>query len=92
MKSKILLPLLAVVFALAGAFTSSPVVQMGWYDPGTGGVEGVISTPGDTPTCSLSGDNICKIYSAPFDFNAYDSKAHAETGGETGLLRFTPVP
>lgn len=91
MKRKILLPLLAVVFALAGAFASSPVVQMGWYNPGTGGEEGEITSPGgDTPVCGLSGSNTCKIQIGFDEYDAYNTQADANTYQSSGLLKFTP--
>lgn len=96
MKSKILLPLLAVVFALAGAFASSPVAQMGWFDSNGpaegGGVHYEISIPDDDRTCSTSATtSVCKIVIGSTEFNAFDTKANAEANGglgTVGLLRY----
>ncbi|MBX2968258.1 MAG: hypothetical protein KF803_02720 [Cyclobacteriaceae bacterium] len=92
MKSKILLPLLAVLFAVAGALATPMLVQSGWYDsngPGVpgGGMEGSITTPsGDTPVCGSLGQQVCKIGF----FDAYNSQEAAENADENGLLRYTP--
>ena len=96
MKNKILLPLLAVVLAMVGAFASSPMAQMGWYDsngaPAGGGVQTSITIPGASPTCSTTAtSHVCKIVVGLTEFNAYNSQANAENGGgngTTGLLKY----
>lgn len=90
---KFILPLVAVLFALAGALASPTLAQIGWYDsngpsPG-GGVQGNITTPpGNTPVCTSLGSQVCRIGI----FEAYNSKAAAEAAQPSGMLRFTPVP
>jgi hypothetical protein len=97
MKRKMILPLLAVVFALASAFTTTPLVQQGWYDSNGstegGGVLGDITTPGgDDPVCTpISGDHLCKISVGEFERNAFNTKANSEEDGDngtTGRLRY----
>jgi hypothetical protein len=89
MKNKFMLPLLAILFALAGAIASPVLSQSGWYDvDGTGPnapVFGTITTPGDTPTCGSSGDRICKVGSS----FAYSTAAGATNSDETKLLKYT---
>lgn len=92
MKTKIVLPLLAVALALVTAF-ATPVAQTGWYDEdGTGpapAVSGTITTPaGDTPVCGQYGASICTIN---FAF-AYADANSATNQLTSGLLRFDPEP
>ena len=85
MLRKMFIPLLAVAFAVAGAF-ASPVSQMGWFKSGSGvGVQGVITIPGDTPVCLITNTaHTCFIGSAV----AYDSKTDAENQTTTGVLKY----
>ncbi|QLH32263.1 MAG: hypothetical protein HWD62_07295 [Cyclobacteriaceae bacterium] len=94
MKSKFILPLLAVVFAVAGALAAPMLAQIGWYDSNGssagGGMQGTITTPpGDTPVCSVSATNqICKIRVGLVDHNAFNTKENAESANQAGLLRY----
>lgn len=90
MKIKLVLPLVAMLMAIVGAFATPSFVQMGWYDvDGPGGADphpGNITTPsGDTPVCGESGTSICQI---DF-FNAYVDGPSASAQGDAGLLRYT---
>ena len=94
MKHKLILPLFAVAFALAGAFASPLLVQTGWYDSNGaeagGGVQGNITDPpGDTPACSISAtSHQCRITTDEGDVDAYDTQQHAETLNSAGLLKY----
>lgn len=96
MKNKFVLPLVAVLFAVAGALASSPAVQMAWFDSNGsqsgGGQQGQISIPSDGRQCSTTATaHVCKIIVSDVEFNAYDSQANAESGGgagTVGLLRY----
>lgn len=87
MKNKFLLPLLAVVFAIAGAFASSFAPQMAWYNTGpNSAAQGNIDFPvnvSDTNPCVISGTTQCRISG----FDAYDTEAHAKSASGTGLLK-----
>jgi hypothetical protein len=89
MKSKLILPLIAILFAVAGAFATPLFVQTGWYDvDGTGSTppaSGNITTPGDTPICGASGNRICMVGL----FNAYSTATGATNGDESKLLKYT---
>jgi len=94
MKRNILLPLLAIVFAVLSAFASAPP-QNAWYDSNgataEGGVQDVIDIPTDRPCNTSATDHVCKIVINSVEFNAYNSKANAEDGGGTGtagLLKY----
>ncbi|MBX2956181.1 MAG: hypothetical protein KF846_08490 [Cyclobacteriaceae bacterium] len=95
MKSKFLLPLMAVVFAVASAFVAKPVEQMAWFDsngsqPG-GGEQAPITIPADRPCLTTASSHICKIVVSGIEFNAYDTQQNAENGGgsgSAGLLRY----
>jgi hypothetical protein len=90
MKNKLILPLLAVVFAVAGALATPMFVQTGWYDSNGpvagGGLQGSITDPpGNTPVCSTSAtSHQCMIG----EFEAYNTKANAESANSLGLLRY----
>lgn len=90
MKNKFILPLLAVVFAVAGALGTPMFAQTGWYDSNGpvagGGLQGSITDPpGNTPVCSTSATSYqCMIG----EFNAFNTKANAESGDPSGLLRY----
>jgi hypothetical protein len=94
MKGKIIMPLIAVVFAVAGALATPMLAQIGWYDSNgsvaEGGMQGTITTPpGDTPVCSISATNqICKIRVGLVDHNAFNTKENAESANQAGLLRY----
>ncbi len=90
MKNKFFLPLLAVVFAVAGALATPMFVQTGWYDSNGseagGGLQGSITDPpGNTPVCSTSAtSHQCMIG----EFEAFNTKANAESANPAGLLRY----
>lgn len=94
MKNKFFLPLLAVVFAVAGALATPMLAQIGWYDSNGssagGGMQGTITNPpGDTPVCSVNATNqICKIRVGLVDHNAFNTKENAESANQAGLLRY----
>jgi len=87
-KSKMFLPLLAIVFAVAGAFASSFAPQQAWYHTGpNAAAQGAINSPmnvSDTNPCTLSGTTQCKISGV----DAYDTEGHAKSASGTGLLKF----
>jgi hypothetical protein len=87
MKNKFLLPLLAVVFAVAGAFASTLAPQMAWYNTGpNSAAQGAINFPvnvSDSNPCIVSGITQCLINGV----EAYDTEAHAKTASGTGLLK-----
>jgi hypothetical protein len=98
-KSKIVLPFLAVLFAIiASAFTpTDPFAQSGWYDENDsaadGGMPGTITTPvGNTPECSTTAtSHVCKIQVGLTEYNAFISEDKAEQNGgqpNDGLLRY----
>lgn len=85
-KSKMLLPLLAIVFAIASAFATEPVVQSAWYNSGVNS-----SSPGDitTPTdreCAVGRVAQCFIGTNV----AYDSPQTAASQDSDGLLKYNP--
>ena len=86
-KSKLLLPLLAMVFAVASAFASAFAPQMAWYNTGpNAAAQGNIDFPvnvSDTNPCTLSGSTQCKIGG----IDAYDTEAHAKVPTGTGALK-----
>jgi hypothetical protein len=94
MKNKLLLPVLAVIFAVAGAFATPLFVQTGWYDSNGaasgGGLEGTITDPpGDTPVCSTSAiSHQCMIVTSEDEFDAYNTKENAESANPVGLLKY----
>lgn len=65
MKSKLLLPLVAIVFALASAFASRPLTpQTAWFHvPPNGSMSGTITVPADTEEdpCTVSQVIACEI-------------------------------
>lgn len=94
MKNKLFLPLLAFVFAVASAIATPLLVQTGWYDSNGavsgGGLQGNITDPpGNTPVCSTSAiSHQCMIATQDGEFEAYDSKANAESANSIGLLKY----
>jgi hypothetical protein len=90
MKKKILLPVLALVLALASAFAPMPPNQMGWYKdtsvfPPTV-QQGTITTPSDTDVqpCALGRTNVCKVGI----YNAHSTSAGATDDTEITLLKY----
>lgn len=90
-----LLPVLAIVFALASAFASAPFGQLAWYDSNGstsgGGMQGEIVNAPDGACSTTSGTHICKIQVGPSQVNAFDSQANAEANGGTpnaGILKY----
>lgn len=89
MKNKFFLPLLAVLFAVAGAFATPLVVsQMAWFKPISGPAEeGAITIPANTDEnpCVLDGQTQCKVGTR----DAYDTEAHANAApNPAGLLKY----
>jgi hypothetical protein len=85
MKNKLLLPLLAVVFALASAFATKPVSQMGWFHVVPDSAEeGVIDQT--TRNCILGGVVQCTIAGK----NAYATEIGAENQDIVDLLKYNP--
>jgi hypothetical protein len=89
MKNKMLLPLLAVVFAFVGAFASTPFAQqMAWFKPLVGSAQqGTITVPANTDTnpCTTGGTIQCTVNGR----NAYDTEAHANAAPDAaGLLKY----
>ena len=88
--------MLAILLAVAGAFSKPMFTQMGWYDSNGaaagGGLLGYITTPsGDTPVCTAVGLSTCTIHIFATTYNTYDTKANAEAGGgkgSDGLLKY----
>lgn len=97
MKRKMILPLLAMAFALVSAFAFTPP-QTAWYDSNGvtagGGMTGTITTPSgeDAPECTTSAtDHICLIRVGLVDKNAFVDQASAELNGgapNSGVLRY----
>ena len=89
MKSKLLLPLVAIVFALASAFASTPLTeQTAWFHvPPSGSQSGEIDTPADasmTNPCTVSQTIACEI-----DSNvAYESPEGAAAQDPDLVLRY----
>lgn len=88
MKKRMILPLVAVLFALVGAFASTFMPQPAWFKP-TDDVaqQGEIDFPEEVSTenpCLVQPGIQCTIG----ERNAYVSYEHANTEDETGLLRF----
>jgi len=85
MKRKMILPLLAIVFALASAFATAPVTQTAWFhvNPNSND-EGVIDNT--TQPCVVGRQIQCTISG----MNAYDSPANANTQSAPGLLKYNP--
>jgi hypothetical protein len=90
MKIKLMLPLLAVLFAVAGAIATPMLAQTGWYDAdGTGSIpaaSGNITTPGDTPICGATGMFVCRVGS----LDAYSTALGATNRDESKLLKYNP--
>ncbi|MBN8650577.1 MAG: hypothetical protein J0L67_04080 [Cytophagales bacterium] len=65
MKSKLLLPMLAILLAVGSAFTPVLDAQRGWFRTGVGNqvLEGDITTPSDTDVepCTFEGEHTCLI-------------------------------
>lgn len=99
-KTKLILPLLAIVFALLSAFATAPVAQRAWYDSNglgeAGGMEGDITTPDVTvpvpPTCNTVATTfLCKIHDGITNRNAFTTQAYAEQNGgqpNAGVLKY----
>lgn len=90
MKTKLFLPLLALVLALASAFAPVPPNQMAWYKD-TSVVpptvqQGTITIPSDTDAhpCAVGRTNICQVGS----FNAHSTEAGANTNNPLTLLKY----
>lgn len=86
MKRKMILPLLAVVFALASAFATAPLTQMAFYHvaPNTH-ASGAITTPPDKP-CDVGRAVQCFIGTEV----AYEDELSADTQNNAGLLKYNP--
>lgn len=85
MKNKLLLPLLAVVFALASAFATTPASQMGWFHvPPDSAEEGEIDQTEEN--CIVGGAVLCTVNGNP----AYASEIAAKNENSTQELRYNP--
>lgn len=97
MKRKMILPLLAMAFALVSALAFTPP-QTAWYDSNGvtagGGMTGTITTPSgeDAPECTTSAtQHLCKILANFQNNNAFVDQASAELNGgapNSGVLRY----
>lgn len=84
-KNKIVLPVLAFVFAFASAFATSPFAQTGWvHVPPNTNAEGTINNT-DKP-CLTGRAIICRIGDLP----AYDSPTSANAQNSNGILKYNP--
>ncbi len=84
-KSKMLLPMLAFVLAIASAFSSKPLAQMAWYHvPPNSNAEGEIS---NTEKVCATGRTIQCLIGTEF---AYSSPTAANTQNSAGLLKYNP--
>ncbi|PZR19987.1 MAG: hypothetical protein DI539_12145 [Flavobacterium psychrophilum] len=81
-KSKMLLPVLAIIFAVASAFATKPLMQSGWTHVSA---PGTITFPTDKE-CAVNREAQCLISGEP----AYDSPDKASRQDETGLLQYIP--
>lgn len=84
MKRKMILPLLAVVFALASAFATKPVSQMGWFHVPDSAEEGEIDQIEDV--CIVGGLVQCTIAGK----NAYATEIGAVNQDPADLLKYNP--
>jgi len=85
MKNKLLLPLLAVVFAVASAFITKPVSQMGWFHvPPDSAEEGEIDQTEEN--CFVGGAVLCTVNGK----TAYASEIAAENENDAQELRYIP--
>lgn len=87
MKRKMILPLLAIVFALASAFATKPLSQqMAYFKPIIGDVQfAAITVPNDTDDqpCDVNNtDHLCTINGR----TAYESAETAGAQGNPGRL------
>jgi hypothetical protein len=83
MKRKMILPLLAVLLAVASAFASMPLSQTAWFNDGGTVGQDVITAP-TNKTCATGRSIQCMIGSLP----AYDTQANAQNQVATGLLKY----
>ena len=90
MKKRMFLPLLALMFGLASAFTTIPVGQTAWYkdtsvNPPTV-QQGTITTPQDTDAqpCDIGRTNMCQVSGFP----AHSTSAGAATNNPLTLLKY----
>jgi len=88
MKKRMILPLVAVLFALVGAFASTFTPQVAWFKPMIGvAQQGDIDSPGDISTedpCLVQPGVQCRING----LDAYDTEAHANAQDPAGLLKY----
>lgn len=86
MKRKMILPLLAIVFAVASAFASKPLLQSAWFNDDGDAASGTITNT--NKECAVGRSIQCTIGT---EF-AYDSPEHAEMEDPAGLLKYNNVP
>lgn len=89
MKIKFMVPLVAVVFAIASAFTTKPLSQMGWFKDSSGVVRSgqIDNVNTDTHPCAVDRSIQCKVG----QYNAYASAEEAAADPSiTGLLKYNP--
>lgn len=84
-KSKMLLPMLAFLFAIASSFASKPLAQMAWYHvPPNSSAEGEIT---NTVKECATGRTVQCLIGTQF---AYNSATAANTQNSAGLLKYNP--
>ena|SRR5690606_18646155 len=89
MKKRMILPLVAVLFALVGAFASTFTPQVAWFKPPLGepAQAGAITFPVNVSQenpCTLVGEIQCQINGR----DAYDTEQHANAEEPEGLLMY----
>jgi len=85
MKRKMILPLLAIVFAVAGAVGSMPLSQIAWFNDSGEVGQATITNPTDK-TCAVGRTVQCKIGL----LNAYDTQNNATNQNSAGLMKYNP--
>lgn len=84
-KSKMLLPMIALIFAIASAFASKPLTQMAWFHvPPNSNDEGEIT---NTEKECATGRSVQCLIGTEF---AYNSPTAANTQNSAGLLKYNP--
>ncbi len=83
MKKKMILPLMAVMFALAGAFASAPLAQSGWFNDDGEVEQGTITIPANK-VCETGRNIQCMIGVLP----AYNTQSNAQSQIPSGLLKY----
>ena len=85
MKSKLLLPVVALVFAVASAFATESATQMGWFHVSpNSAIQGQIDQ--SQQTCTVGGAVQCTINGQA----AYESELDAKNQNANRLLKYNP--